>query len=157
MDSAASYDGAEADNGDGNYASEFGNNAGLAEGADADFGNDDTAVSNTSYTESGAGTVAESGDNNYAYVDGPDNSTAFAVEGNSDISYVLDPFGSTASTAVSGFFGNSDLAAVLLTDGHANVSTGADDVYDIITALGNESGTAASTSGGFLSELLSLF
>jgi hypothetical protein len=67
----------------------------------------------------------------------------------------LDPFGSTPSTAVSGAGGNSDLAAVLLTDGSAN-ATGANYVYDI-TALGNESGTAASTGGGFLAELLSLF
>jgi hypothetical protein len=157
-DATAAYDGAEADGGNGNYASELGNTAGLAEGANADFGNDNTAVSNTSYTESGAGTVAESGDNNYAYVDGPDNSTAFAGEGNSDIAYVLDPFGSTASTAVSGFGGNSDLAAVLLTDGNANAATGADNLYDIITALGNETGTsAAATSGGFLSDLLALF
>jgi hypothetical protein len=34
---------------------------------------------------------------------------------------------------------------------------GADDLYDIISALGNESGTAAAASGGFLAELLSLF
>lgn len=34
---------------------------------------------------------------------------------------------------------------------------GADYLYDIISALGNESGTAAAPSGGFLAELLSLF
>ena len=32
---------------------------------------------------------------------------------------------------------------------------GADYLYDIISALGNESGTAAAPSGGFLAELLS--
>jgi len=66
---------------------------------------------------------------------------------------------STASSAVSGAnlaSGNYDLAAVLLTDGNATAAD-ADHLYDIITALGTESGTAASTSGGFLSDLLSLF
>jgi hypothetical protein len=53
----------------------------------------------------------------------------------------LDPFGSTASEAYSGFGGHSsDLAAVLLTDGNAFATT-ANDLYDILTAFGLESGT----------------
>jgi hypothetical protein len=44
-----------------------------------------------------------------------------------------------------------------LTDGATASAPGADYLYDIISALGNESGTAAATSGGFLAELLSLF
>ena len=42
-------------------------------------------------------------------------------------------------------------------DGAIASARGADYLYDIISALGNESGTAAATSGGFLAELLSLF
>jgi hypothetical protein len=44
-----------------------------------------------------------------------------------------------------------------LTDGATASARGADYLYDIILALGNESGTAAATSGGFLAEPLSLF
>jgi hypothetical protein len=44
-----------------------------------------------------------------------------------------------------------------LTDNANATAQGADYLYDIITALGNESGTAAATSGGFLADLLSLF
>ncbi|MGO8966604.1 hypothetical protein [Mycobacterium sp.] len=36
-------------------------------------------------------------------------------------------------------------------------SAGHIDLYDILSGLGNESGAAAATSGGFLAELLSLF
>ncbi|HME79130.1 MAG TPA: hypothetical protein VKI00_26790 [Mycobacterium sp.] len=49
------------------------------------------------------------------------------------------------------------LAAILLTDGATASARGADYLYDTISALSNESGTAASTCGGFLADLLSLF
>jgi hypothetical protein len=51
----------------------------------------------------------------------------------------LDPFGSTASTAFAGLGGNSDLAAVLFTDGTTQAQ--GTDLYDILTAFGLESGT----------------
>jgi hypothetical protein len=47
------------------------------------------------------------------------------------------------------------LAAILLTDGATASARGADYLHRIISALGN--GTAASTCGGFLADLLSLF
>jgi hypothetical protein len=140
--------GADAGVGDGNYASQAGNITGNFDGATASYGNDNIAVSEAPYNT----TAAELGN-------------AFAGQGNDNIAYVLDPFGSTASTGLSSISGgdqstdvpnNFDLAAVLLTDGNAT-ATGADNIYDVITALGNESGTAAATSGGLLGELLSLF
>jgi hypothetical protein len=42
------------------------------------------------------------GNDNYVSILGPENSTASADDGNSDIAYVFDPFGSTASEATSG-------------------------------------------------------
>ena len=145
--------------GNGNYASESGNTSGETEGAFAGEGNGNTAVSDISYTSNADDVFAANGNDNYAYAVGPENTIATADYGNSNVSYILDPFGSTASEATSGGFGaggNSDLAAVLFTDGTAN-ATYADHLYDIVTAAGNEAGTAASTSGGFLAELLSLF
>jgi trimeric autotransporter adhesin len=131
-------DGATGGNGDGNYAGQFGDLTGNFVGAGAGNGNDNIAVDDAS------------GD-----------AAANAAQGNDNIAYVLDPFGATTSAANAGgdpsvVSSNSDLAAVLLTDGNAT-ATGADNLYDIITALGNESGTAAATSGGWLAELLSLF
>jgi hypothetical protein len=46
---------------------------------------------------------------------------------------------------------------VLGVDDTSATATGSQFLYDIVTALGNESGTAAATSGGLLGELLSLF
>ena len=42
------------------------------------FGNDNTAIADTNYTVDNAGVGAHDGNGNYAYVDGPDNSTADA-------------------------------------------------------------------------------
>ena len=120
------------------------------------WGNNNTAINDASYTTNESGTFAGDGDNNYADVLGPENSTALTYGGDSNIAYVVDPFGSTASNATSGDGFNSDLAAVLLTDGTATANT-ADYAYDVVTAAGNEAGTAAATSGGWLAELLSLF
>jgi hypothetical protein len=149
-------DGPAAVGGNGNYASESGNTAGQGEGAVAGFGNDNTAIADTSYTTDNDGVYATLGNDNYASVLGPENSYASAYDGDSNIAYVVDPFGSTADTAISGVPYNSDLAAVVFTDGTATADT-ANDVYDVVTAAGNEAGTAAATSGGFLAELLSLF
>jgi hypothetical protein len=86
---------------------------------------------------------------------GPENSAAGVGDGDHDIAYVLDPFGSTASSAFSGD-GNYDLAAVLLTDGSASAQ-GSDFLYDLISALGNESGTLPASIATLLTDLLSLF
>ena len=149
------YNGSYAIDGNDNYASESGNTTGTLEQVFAGVGNNNTAINDASYTTNDSGTFAGVGDNNYADVLGPENSTALAGVGNSNVGYVLDPFGSTASNATSDGF-NSDLAAVLLTDGTATANT-ADYAYDVVTAAGNEAGTAAATSGGWLADLLSLF
>jgi hypothetical protein len=149
------YNGSYAIDGNDNYASGSGNTTGTLEQVFAGAGNNNTAIDDASYTTNDSGTFAGVGDNNYADVLGPENSTALAGVGNSNVGYVLDPFGSTASNATSDGF-NSDLAAVLLTDGTATANT-ADYAYDVVTAAGNEAGTAAATSGGWLADLLSLF
>src|SRR6202012_2630790 len=142
--------------GNGNYASESGNNLGFQEGPVADYGNDNTVVAETGYNANNDNPIAQSGNDNFIYVLGPENSSASTFAGDSNIAYVLDPFGSTDSEADARLGGNPDLAAVLLTDGTAS-ATAPDPLYDVVTAAGNEAGTAASTSGGFLAELLSLF
>jgi hypothetical protein len=135
------FDGSQAVGGDGNYASESGSTTGDAEDAYAGFGgNDNTAVSDTSFTVGGDDVYAGGGSDNYAADFGPENSNAIAAGGDSNIAYILDPFGSTASEAYSGFGHSSDLAAVLLTDGNA-FATSANNLYDILTAFGLESGT----------------
>jgi hypothetical protein len=137
---SGAYDGSHAVDGNGNYASESGSTTGEGEGVFSTSGNDNTAVADASYTTSFDGTYAYDGNDNYASVLGPENSYASAGIGDSNIAYVLDPFGSTASEATSGLGFNSELAAVLLTDGTAIANT-ADYAYDILTALGPEAGT----------------
>jgi hypothetical protein len=106
-----------------------------------DIGNNtNDAVDDASYTTHDAGAYAELGNNNYVSVLGPENSTAVAENGSSNIAYIVDPFGSTASEATSGDGFSSELAAVLFTDGSALANT-ADYAYDILTALGPETGT----------------
>jgi hypothetical protein len=140
-----------ADEGTGNTAIDIGNNSGLSDQAFAGDGDGNAAIEIG--TNEGVG--AFDGDNNYAEVIGPENSAADVTDGDDDIAYVLDPFGSTASSAFSGD-GNYDLAAVLLTDGSATAQ-GADWVYDIISALGNESGTLPASFATLLTDWLSLF
>jgi hypothetical protein len=55
--------------------------------------------------------------------------------------------------------GNYDLDAVLFDNGAVSIAaTDGDYLYDIVTALGNETGAAAASSGGsLLGDLLSLF
>jgi hypothetical protein len=133
--------------GDYNSASDYGNNTGNSFfSAFAGIGNGDSA------TAVGNNTVASAG--GYLY----DTS----LTGNNDVANAFDPFGTLGGEATSGASstasGNWDLAAIFGVDGaSANSATGADYLYDIVTALGNESGAAAATSGGWLSELLSLF
>jgi hypothetical protein len=153
-------DGSAAVQGNNNYASTSGSETGTNEGAYAADGNDNTAIADTSYTNDNTGVSADIGNDNYAYVYGPDNSSAGAGSGDGNIAYVDDPFSGATGTpdsAVAGFNGSNDLAEVLFAHGNASAQNG-DLVYDIITALGHETGTAAATSGSsFLTELLSLF
>jgi hypothetical protein len=126
--------------GNGNYASESGNMDGLDIVEYASNGNDNTAIADANYTYQWGGVYAGEGNDNYVYVLGPENSYAAAL-GDSNISYVLDPFGgSTPDFAETGYGFNSDLAASLFTDVGAIASYG-NNVYDIVTALGPETGT----------------
>jgi hypothetical protein len=135
------YDGADAVGGNSNYAGEFGTMAGYDEGSFSGFGgNDNIAISDTSFTQEFAGAYAEIGNGNYALNMGPENSFATAFEGNSNVAIVDDPFGSVASYADSGYGFSSDVAEVLGTQGTTAAVT-ANDVYDILTALGPETGT----------------
>jgi hypothetical protein len=141
-----------ADEGNGNTAIDIGNNSAVSQGAFADDGNGNTAIVMGGNDSAGA----YDGDNNFAEAIGPAGSSATAFGGNHDISYIVDPFGSTASTADSGDGGNFDLAAVLLTDGSATAQ-GSDFLYDIISALGNESGALPASLATLLTDLAALF
>jgi hypothetical protein len=140
-----------ADDGDGNVAVDMGNHSDLSGAVIADEGDANTAIA----VGTNDSAVADEGNNNYAEVIGPESSSADALDGNHDIAYVLDPFGSTASSAFSGD-SNYDLAAVLLTDGTATAQN-SDYLYDIISALGNESGTLPTSLATLLTELSTLF
>jgi hypothetical protein len=134
-------DGADAVGGNNNYASESGSMTGYDEGAFSGFGGDNnTAFSDASYTTEFGGVYAEVGNDNYAAVLGPENSVATVFDGNSNIAYVIDPLGSTASYADSGYGFSSELSGVLFAEGTSAAVT-ANDVYDVITALGHLSGT----------------
>jgi hypothetical protein len=137
-------DGADAFGGNGNYASESGSMTGYSEGAYAGLGNDNTAVADTSYNDAYGvlygGVYAVNGNDNSAFVLGPENSVAVAYLGDSNSSYVFDPFGSTASVVSSGYGFSSDMAANLFNAGTTAAVTG-NDVYDILTASGPEAGT----------------
>jgi hypothetical protein len=141
-----------ADAGNNNTAIDFGNNTAPSQDVFADVGNGNTAIA------MGANNSAQAfdGNNNFAEVVGPEGSAADAFGGSHDISYVLDPFGSTASTADSGEGGNFDLAAVLLTDGSATAQ-GSDFLYDIVSALGHETGALPASLATLLTDLAALF
>ena len=132
------FDGSFAVEGNGNYASESGDGTGPGDYIYAGQGNDNTAI--------GAGDTlgvdAYGGNDNYAYVDGPTDSTALAYDGNSNIASVFDPFGATGSidsaTAGDGF--SNDLADVLLVHGNTTADT-ANLLYDIVSLFGNFSGS----------------
>jgi hypothetical protein len=60
--------------------------SGYDEGAFAGFGgNDNIAISDTSFTQEFAGAYAEVGNDNYALNMGPENSFATAFDGNSNV------------------------------------------------------------------------
>jgi hypothetical protein len=82
------------------------------------------------------------GNDNYAYVDGPANSTAYAYDGDSNIAYISDPFGAAGlpDTAIAGDGFSNDLAEVLLAHGNATADT-ANLLYDIVSLFGNFSGS----------------
>jgi hypothetical protein len=141
-----------ADEGNSNVAIHLGDYDGTSNGVDADEGNNNFAEAIG--TDNSA--FADEGNNNFAEVIGPENSSAGAFDGSHDISYVLDPFGTTASSAYSGD-SNFDLAAVLLTDGSATAQGSSDYLYDIISALGNESGALPASLATLLTELSTLF
>ena len=143
-------------NGNGDTAVDIGNNSGGVDGPWAVAGNDNFASSFGDDTSVGEGAVAGDGDSNIADSVGP-NAYTFADGGNSNIAYVFDPFGTgVGSEADAGAYGNSDLA-VVFGDGLTSTSaTGGDYLYDILSPAGDLPGSAA-TSGGFLAELLSLF
>src|SRR6185437_13003248 len=86
----------------------------------------------------GGGAFAEFGNGNLTFVDAA-NSHAFS---GGDTVYSGGPLGEP---------GSYDFGATLFEDNTFNhLATGADYLYDIVSALGNLSGTAAVTSGGWL-------
>jgi hypothetical protein len=135
------FDGADALGGSNNFASQDGTITGYDEGVFAGFGGDNnTAISDADYSGQYFGTYAEEGNNNYAFLVGPENSQAVAFEGDHNIATVFDPFGSTPSYADSGYGFSNDITEVLFNHGTTAAVT-ADNVYDILTALGHVTGT----------------
>jgi hypothetical protein len=131
-------------------------------------GSDDTAVvignNSLAYSAIGNNDLASVVANNSDSYAGGDLADGTAT-GNNDVATVVDPFGTVGSVAnagatqgLDGVSGNSDIASVFYSDGAAANALGANDFYDIVSALGNESGTAAATSGAsLLTDLMSLF
>lgn len=153
--------------GSGNIAEALGADAGAFAGlsSTSDF---NTAIDIGDNT-TGGGAFAEFGNGNLAFIDAA-NSHAFSggdsadssVTGSNDIATILDPFGSGGDTVYSGGPlgepGSYDIGATLFEDNTFNhLATGADYLYDIVSPLGSESGTAAATSGGWLADFLALF
>jgi hypothetical protein len=136
-------DGSASVAGNNDYSSTSGAETGTNEGGFAAFGNNNSAIADTSYTQDGAGVAATHGDGNYAYVFGPDNSTADA-SGGSDVAYVYDPFSGATGPADSAVAGGgsftNDLAEVLLAHGNATADT-ANLLYDIVSLFGNFNGS----------------
>jgi hypothetical protein len=136
-------DGSASVAGNNDYSSTSGAETGTNEGAFAAFGNNNSAIADTSYTQDLSGVSATGGNGNYAYVFGPDNSTADASGGN-DIAYVSDPFSGATGPADSAVAGGgsftNDLAEVLLAHGNASADT-ANLLYDIVSLFGHFSGS----------------
>lgn len=167
-------DGASAFNGNGNVAIDIGNNTNLSDEVGAFGGNANTAIDigNNDDLSGGVSTFdgdgntaiafgtdnsasAFQGNGNFAEVIGAENSSAGVTAGDHNIAYVLDPFGSTATTAFSGD-GSHDLAAVLFTDGSALAQNG-DFLYDIVSSLGHETGALPTSFAALLTDLSALF
>jgi hypothetical protein len=150
----------------------FAGNADAAGGpADGGSNSGDTAIDigNNSYVPDGnvyedgsragaGGLLGGIGDGNddTAIVVGP-NSFAGVGSGNDDVGSVFDPSGTDGSTAIVGFSGDSDLGAVFGDGLHSTSAEGGNFLYDIMSPFGDLPGSAATTSGGLLAELLSLF
>jgi hypothetical protein len=130
-------------------------------------GSDDTAIvigdNSQAYSTIGNNDLASvAGNDSYSYAGGD---YATGTTANNDVATVFDPFGTVGSVAnagatqgVDGVSGNSDIASVFFSDAATANALGANDLYDIVSALGNESGTAAATSGAsLLTDLMSLF
>jgi hypothetical protein len=131
-------DNSQALGGNGNYASESGGATGDFRNAFAGVGNDNTAIG----TSDNAQLDASGGNDNYAYLDGPANSAAFAGGGDSNIAYINDPFDAAGSpdTAFAGNGFSNDLAEVLFAHGNATADT-ANLLYDIVSLFGHFSGS----------------
>jgi hypothetical protein len=131
-------------------------------------GSDDSAIvignNSLAYSSIGNNDLASVVANNSSAYAGGDLADG-TVTGDNDVATVFDPFGTVGSVAnagatqgVDGVSGNSDIASVFASDAATANAFGANDLYDIVSALGNESGTAASTSGvSLLTDLMSLF
>jgi hypothetical protein len=159
-------DGAEASTGDGTgqFAFADGTNAIAGTG-----GNNDTAIDIGNNSGTGEFALAGTGNNDFSFVDA-DNSSAYSggdlldtnLPGNDDVAIVFDPFGAGGDNVVSGIdnldTGNFDFGAVLSEDNVTNTgASGANYLYDIISALGNESGTLPASIATLLTDLSSLF
>lgn len=151
------------------YAGQGDFNSALANGAnstaEASEGNSNIAVAVSPPGTTFATAIATGGNGNVASVWGGNGSAALSGGyngtplGDHDIATVIG----NDSTALAGAGpttpGSYDLGAVLFENGMSSQNaTGGDYLYDIVTALGNETGSAAATSGtSFLTELASLF
>ena len=153
------------------FSGSFAGNADLGGPADNGTSSGDTAIDigNNSYVPAGdlyedgaragdGGLLggAGAGDDDTAIVFGP-NSFAGVGDGNDDVGSVFDPSGTDGSTAIVGFSGDSDLGAVFGDGLHSTSAEDGNFLYDILTPFGDLPGSAATTSGGLLAELLSLF
>jgi hypothetical protein len=160
-------DGSFAGDGDHDTAIDIGSNTGENDGPFAEVGNYNTDAVDGNFNGDDIGGFA--GDGNYNLAGSVGNqSDAYAggyekLVSNGNIAFVLDPTATDGSYADAGAdtstssAGGYDLAAVLGVDGTTANAIGAPFLYDIVTALGSESGTAASTGGGLLGELAGLF
>jgi hypothetical protein len=142
--------------GNGDTAINFGNDNGFGLGPAAVDGTGDYASQSGNYTGTNLGSFAGFGDDDIASTIGSDSNayaggTGPADLGNSDIAYVLDPFGTTGSTAIAGAPGSSEFAAVLFEDGVTATNT-------VLPALAAESGSSSVDSlSNLLAELASVF
>jgi hypothetical protein len=163
---------ADAEGGVGDFAESIGTNTDTEAGGTSSAGatNFDSAIDIGNNSGSGYGAFAIFGDNDQAFVDGP-NSYAISggdtfdssITGSNDTALVLDPFGAGGDYAYSGATdpnpGSFDLAAILFGDGvNAGSATGGDYLYDIWSPLGDSAGSAAATeTSNWLADFLSLF
>lgn len=143
-------------------------NSALASGetatAEAGLGNGNVAVAVSPPGTEVAVAFAQFGNGNVASVWGGDASFAEAggpsgQAGDHDIATVIGNGSGALAGASPTAPGSYDFGAVLFDNGgSSDNAVGGDYLYDIVTALGNETGSAAATSGtSFLSELASLF